>query len=464
MKKFLCFTLVMLMLISSFAACGNSKTNKKVNKADKESSADSDVESVDNSNVVSTDESNDESADDNKVENIFVGENVKITLDEALVADNGKAIEGADRVTNNNYNLIPGKTYDKDPTIHVIEGKDCWVFVKLENEIEDIEAMSGTVASQMKANGWILFNGSENIYIYKTTVSAGEDIVVFERFSIAGYIDNSALSAYRGKTITVQAFAVSSLGFKDALEAYVACEMNKFWNTDFTSDVLQVGNVDIEQTEVFDNSASIMPGIEVKKEITVTNIGESDAYIRTIIAVEDTYDMGADLKLHFNCSCADGESCNAWNQPDNGVDDWLQIQVTDKTTGQWTVYTIGIFDYAVAGLENAILPAGESVKSLGSFMIKADADNDFALKAGESIEIYTLTQAVQTSGFRTAEDAFAATFDIGTIGYEDDAIIAEWFGEYLGDGYTVEAFNYTDYDWSQAPLDSAIDIDGTVTR
>ncbi len=245
--------------------------------------------------------------------------------------------------------------------------------------------------------------------------------------------------------------------------AVVSATMAYFTDDEFNKNVVTVGDVDIRQDEVFDDTVIPQPGVEVEKEVTVTNVGDGDAYIRTLIAVEDTYDMGSDIKLLFNCICSN--PCEAWNQPSNKVDDWCQIKVTDNATGEWTVYTVGAFDYAAAGLENSILPAGESVKSLGSFMIKAGAENDFAAKAGETLEILVLTQAVQTGTFETAEDAFAATFDgVDVLDYDDDAIVAEWFQEYLGDGYTVETFNYTDYDWTQAPTADDIDEAGTVTK
>ncbi len=240
--------------------------------------------------------------------------------------------------------------------------------------------------------------------------------------------------------------------------AVVSATMAYFTDDEFNKNVVTVGDIDIRQDEIFDDSTILYPDVEVEKEVTVTNVGDGDAYIRTIIAVEDTYDIGADVKLNFHCNCPDGNNCASWNQPDNGVDDWCQIKVIDNATGEFSIFTVGAFDYAEAGLENAILPAGESVKSLGSFIVDKDADNEFAARAGEQYEILVLTQAVQVGSFDTAEDAFAATFDgVDVLDYDDDAIVAEWFQEYLGDGYTVEAFNYTDYDWSQAP--TADDID-----
>ena len=64
------------------------------------------------------------------VKNTFTVGDVNLTLDEAKVDADGQAITGdkAERVLGNSYKLIPGKTYDKDPTVHVAKGSEkCYV-------------------------------------------------------------------------------------------------------------------------------------------------------------------------------------------------------------------------------------------------------------------------------------------------------------------------------------------------
>ena len=53
-----------------------------------------------------------------EVENTFTVGNVKITLDEAKVNADG-TVNGNDRVKGNEYKLMPGHTYVKDPTVTV---------------------------------------------------------------------------------------------------------------------------------------------------------------------------------------------------------------------------------------------------------------------------------------------------------------------------------------------------------
>ena len=59
-----------------------------------------------------------------KVENTFTVGNVKIKLDEAKVNTDGTPVEGADRVHENSYKLLPGHTYTKDPTVTVEKGSE----------------------------------------------------------------------------------------------------------------------------------------------------------------------------------------------------------------------------------------------------------------------------------------------------------------------------------------------------
>jgi len=60
---------------------------------------------------------------DTLVNTFTVGE-VSLKLDETDVDENGIPIPNADRVTGNEYKLIPGKTYVKDPTLTVLSGSE----------------------------------------------------------------------------------------------------------------------------------------------------------------------------------------------------------------------------------------------------------------------------------------------------------------------------------------------------
>lgn len=158
------------------------------------------------------------------VTNTFTVGNVAITLDEAKVDETGVPVEGAARVKANDYKLIPGHDYTKDPIVHVTAGsEESWLFVKVVDQIAGIEDTE-TVAAQMNRLGWTAVDGAANVYAYKTTVTAGQNIKVFENFTIKG---DAAVANYAGKTITVEAYAIQADGFDTAAAAWAAAPA---WN------------------------------------------------------------------------------------------------------------------------------------------------------------------------------------------------------------------------------------------
>lgn len=190
------------------------------------------------------------------VTNTFTVGNVKIYLDEAdvdhdtLETDN-VTVNGVVRDRANAYQLYPGQTYSKDPTVTVARLSDaygsakssenCWLFVKVENGLVktidskdvNIEAASGdgysTIAEQMAANGWSLVNGQTNVYAYSAIAKAGETKPVFAEFKIDGEnVNNDTLAAFGGATIKVTAYAIQAEGFSSAADAWEKAPAN--WN------------------------------------------------------------------------------------------------------------------------------------------------------------------------------------------------------------------------------------------
>lgn len=167
-----------------------------------------------------------------QVVNTFTVGNVAITLDEKDV-DNSTPGEN-DRDKANAYKLMPGHNYEKDPIVHVdANSEDCYLFVKVVNEIANIEAEK-TVAQQMTEKGWVAVDAANGIYVYTTdktnpaVVTKGSNITVFENFTIAGNVDNTTLATYADKTITVNAYAIQADGFagKTASEIWAVAGFN----------------------------------------------------------------------------------------------------------------------------------------------------------------------------------------------------------------------------------------------
>ncbi|MBQ6818854.1 MAG: hypothetical protein IJP35_04520 [Clostridia bacterium] len=147
-----------------------------------------------------------------KVTNTFTVGKVSITMDEADVNEYGVAT-GNPRDTENEYKLIPGHTYVKDPTVHVGEGsEESWLFVKITNNIAGalVEDGVNSIAAQLTANGWSAVDGQDGVYAYEDKVNVGDDIKVIGSITVKNEVAN--LDTYAGKTIELVACAVQADG------------------------------------------------------------------------------------------------------------------------------------------------------------------------------------------------------------------------------------------------------------
>lgn len=184
------------------------------------------------------------------VQNTFTVGQVKITLDEAKVGTDGKALTGdsAERVKANDYKLMPGHVYDKDPTVTVKAGSE-EAYIKMvvtvskaaeldkifaDHEITDLT----TVFGGYDPNEWTLNSNSKDTtantrtyeFYYKSTISAGEKDVVlddlFETITVPGDLTNEEINTIQGMTITVNAYAIQKDGFGTADAAWAAYPAN----------------------------------------------------------------------------------------------------------------------------------------------------------------------------------------------------------------------------------------------
>lgn len=204
------------------------------------------------------------------VNNTFTVGNVKITLDEAKVTTDGTPVEGADRVKANEYHLLPGHTYTKDPTVTVEEGSDLsYVRMKVtfnnakeiialctdpeyadevtgvENAFPLIRMVNFVKANAAKWDGIIPDNMVETedmlampkyfaydktadtltyYFYYKATVSGTNGDVVlpvlFDSIKVPEHVTGEQLKALNNFQITVIAEAIQAGSFADAADAW----------------------------------------------------------------------------------------------------------------------------------------------------------------------------------------------------------------------------------------------------
>ena len=177
-----------------------------------------------------------------EVVNTFTVGNVQIKLDEAKANADGTLVEGAARVKANEYKLIPGHKYNKDPMVTVLKGSES-SYIKMTvtftkaNELDAIFAKDGgadmlSIFKGYDASNWIANGNTKNAsantrtyeFLYKEAVAAPDADValdaLFDQIVVPGTITNAQLATIEGMTITVNAYAIQADGFQDAADAW----------------------------------------------------------------------------------------------------------------------------------------------------------------------------------------------------------------------------------------------------
>lgn len=182
--------------------------------------------------------------DRDTVVNTFTVGQVDIVLDEADVNPDGTVIEGADRVKENDYHLIPGKTYTKDPTITVLKGSEesyvrMVVTVSCYAELKEIFGedflpqyfVSGWDPETWLTTGEIKVDEEANTatyeFRYKETVTptADEDMVLdalFDSLTVPGTVSGEELAKIADLKITVVGHAIQKTSFDSEDAAWAA--------------------------------------------------------------------------------------------------------------------------------------------------------------------------------------------------------------------------------------------------
>lgn len=192
--------------------------------------------------------------DTEAVENTFTVGSVGLKLDEADVKTDGSYETTHDsRVQANEYHLLPGHTYYKDPTVTVDAGSEA-AYVRMIVTVENIDQLKlalpnsgatakyygtdGTFLLQMlcvdengtctwDANTWKMqgytqsADGKNGVYEfrYKEIVAKSENDTVlpdlFTHITVPGEIDNTHLAYLKNVKIVVNAHAIQADGFEN---------------------------------------------------------------------------------------------------------------------------------------------------------------------------------------------------------------------------------------------------------
>ncbi len=178
------------------------------------------------------------------VVNTFTVGKVNIVLNETKVTSDGKPVDGADRVTENNYHLVPGMTYVKDPTMTVVKGSE-ESYVRMLVTINCYSALTDIFGKpflpQYFVSGWdsatwvstevidVDTNADTATYEfrYKETVkpTANDDLVLdalFDSLTVPGSMSGDDMASIADLKITVVGHAIQAAGFDNADAAWTA--------------------------------------------------------------------------------------------------------------------------------------------------------------------------------------------------------------------------------------------------
>ena len=204
-----------------------------------------------------------------------------------------------------------------------------------------------------------------------------------------------------------------------------------FTDKDNATNVFTAGNVEIELNEDFQQGSQLVPGVDINKDVTITNTGETDAwvwYTYAIPAALDSNDASKNI-LHTNHAAANWdkyrEDTKYWADGQteaNPVEKTWNVDYTGQPVGTYKDAKTGIEYNVWAVLYNGILKPGETT-SVGLTNVYLDTKVDYVdgkyclVKDGVATEIgfdldktaiYINAYAIQADEFDKVEDAFKA--------------------------------------------------------
>lgn len=187
------------------------------------------------------------------VTNTFTVGNIGMKVDETKVTPDGVPVEGEERVQENNYHLIPGKTYVKDPTV-TITAKSDPCYVRMIVKITEAAAIKAAAGDDFLPQDWVNGTWDPAIWVpqpmvedteadaficefrYCTTVdNSGSDAdkeleALFGQIKVPETLGGDDLEALQDMKIIVQGHAIQTATFKNADDAWAAFDIQRNGN------------------------------------------------------------------------------------------------------------------------------------------------------------------------------------------------------------------------------------------
>ncbi|MBQ8559229.1 MAG: hypothetical protein IJ439_04520 [Tyzzerella sp.] len=228
-----------------------------------------------------------------------------------------------------------------------------------------------------------------------------------------------------------------------AIMAITGASLAYFTAEDTADNVFTMKGIKVEINEEFEQGSELLPGLDINKDVYVTNTGSSDAYVRVHIAIPAALDDGdpsfaaMNNFLHFNfekASVDDGEW--SWlpemsagtGYRGNGVGNWNYYTTTIDGI-EYAVYVVTYRTALEAGVQTATKAldkvyvdtsvdcewvADETHEDGGYYVYEDNKGNEVTLADisadGENVQIKVFAEAAQTATFTDAYDALNTAF------------------------------------------------------
>lgn len=212
-----------------------------------------------------------------------------------------------------------------------------------------------------------------------------------------------------------------------------------FTAEDSVDNVFAMKGIKVDINEEFEQGSELLPGLDINKDVYVTNTGDTNAYVRVHIAIPAALDDGDPAFAAYN-------NFLHWNFTKDSIADgqwsWLP-EMTDGTgylgngKGNWNYYTTKIddIDYAVYVVTyRTALEAGEQTATQALDKVYVDTSVDCEWDEEKNCYYYTddkgnvvypsdystdgnvtikvIAEAAQTATFADAYDALNTAFGV----------------------------------------------------
>ncbi len=205
-----------------------------------------------------------------------------------------------------------------------------------------------------------------------------------------------------------------------------------FTDRDSAANVFTVGDVSIELNEKFEQGAELIPGVKIEKEVTVTNTGDNDAWVWMTYAIPSILD-NTDANLNVIHVNTPGAYWYGYHTNPTFIASAGLTEAVDETDTWKVDYAVtkeveidGVMYNVYAHLYNGFLTAGETTNpGMNTVYLDSHVDIDpdgnmawvedgvakdlnWNVNTNGNPVIYVSAYGIQTDGFATVEEAYAA--------------------------------------------------------